>query len=186
MKNTYLKLSLLIVICLTTFLGIQTCNAQADPFPYDSFLNKQPYFATNKTLATDSLFLQDLKVIKHFVQLDSIDVELLKPNILAALMLEQVNAGKASTFQVLINYFREFKSTIAYKDFRKGVLLYRNMEGQKVNLSNWEVDKELFVKLGFTEADLEDFKEYILNRAPKDISYKEAYTGYMKEIAALK
>jgi hypothetical protein len=186
MKNTYVKLSLLVVICFTTFLDIQTCNAQDDPFPYDSFLKKQPYFATHKTLSTDSLFLQDLKVIKHFVMLDSIDVELLKPNILAALMLEQANAGKATTFQVLINYFKEFKSTIAYKDFRKGVLLYRNMEGQKVNLSNWEVDKELFVKLGFTEADLEDFQDYILNRAPKNINYKEAYTGYMKEIAALK
>jgi hypothetical protein len=186
MKNITIKLLLLVAFFFTTFQGIQTCNAQDHSFPYDSFLNKQPYFATHKTLPTDSLFLQDLKVIKHFVQIDSIDVELLKPNILAALMLEQVNAGKAATFQVLINYFNEFKSTIAYKDFRKGVLLYRNMEGQTVNLSNWDVDKELFVKLGFTEADLEDFKDYIINRAPKNINYKEAYTGYMKEIAALK
>jgi hypothetical protein len=59
------------------------------------------------------------------------------------------------------------------------------MERQPVNISNWDTDKQLFIKLGFTESDLEDFKEYISQRAPKNINYKEAYVGYMKEIEAL-
>jgi hypothetical protein len=185
MKNISIKLSLLSLIWFTISTAASNCLAQ-DNFPYESFLKKQPYFAANKTLATDSLFLQDLKIIKHYVPLDSIDAELLKPNVLAALMLDQVNAGKAATFKVLIDYFHEFKGSIAYIDFRKGLVLYKDMERKQVSLDNWNTDRELFIKLGFTEADLEDFKDYIVNRAPKNIDYKAAYVGYMKEISELK
>ena len=185
MKNILVKLSSVLSICFLLFINVSSGVAQ-NQFSYESFLQKQPYFVAHKTLPTDSLFLQDLKIIKHFVKLDSVDAELLKPNVLTVLMLDQVNAGKEATFQVLINYFNDFKKSIAYADFRKGLLLYRDMERQKVDLNRWEKHKELFVKLGFTEADLEDFKDYIINRAPKDINYKEAYVGYMKEIAALK
>ena len=185
MKNIPIKLSLLTLSWFAFSIAASSCLAQ-DKFPYESFLSKQPYFAANKALATDSLFLQDLKIIRHYVMLDSIDAELLKPNVLAALMLDQVNAGKAATFQVLIDYSHDFKSSIAYVDFRKGLILYKDMERKQVDLDNWNQDKELFVKLGFTEADLEDFKDYILNRAPKNINYKAAYVGYMKEISELK
>jgi hypothetical protein len=183
MKKTKPYLCAMCLLLLSLFASVD-CAAQ-EKFPYESFLKKQPYFATHKVMPTDSLFLQDVKILRHYVDLDSIDMELLKPNVLSALMLEQVNAGKASTFKVLIDYFKDFKSSISYQDFRSGLLLYRKMERQPVNLSNWDMDKQLFVKLGFTESDLEDFKEYISQRAPKDINYKEAYVGYMKEIEAL-
>jgi hypothetical protein len=183
MKNTRLNLYTLYLLLLALFGSVDS-TAQ-ETFPYDTFLKKQPYFAANKAMPTDSLFLQDVKILKHYLDLDSIDMELLKTNVLSALMLDQVNAGKASTFKVLVDYFKDFKSSISYQDFRKGVLLYRKMERQPVNLSNWDTDKQLFVKLGFTESDLEDFKEYISERAPKNINYKEAYVGYMKEIDAL-
>ena len=185
MKNT-IHNAFVCLIVLSLFLsGISKVEAQ-DKFQYDSYLQKQPYFAANKALVTDSLFLQDVKILKHYIVLDSIDMELLKPNVLSVLMLDQVNAGKASTFEVLINYFKEFKASISYQDFRQNVLMYRRMESLKVNLDHWDTDKELFVKLGFTESDLDDFKDYIRKRAGKNISYKEAYVGYMKEIEALK
>ncbi|MEJ7560577.1 MAG: hypothetical protein WKF66_19865 [Pedobacter sp.] len=176
----------LCAVCLVLLSLLRSVDSSAqEKFPYDSFLEKQPYFATHKVIPTDSLFIQDVKILRHYLDLDSIDMELLKPNVLSALMLEQVNAGKASTFKVLVDYFKDFKNSISYQDFRNGVILYRKMERQPVNLSNWENDKQLFVKLGFTESDLEDFKEYISQRAPKNINYKEAYVGYMKEIEAL-
>jgi hypothetical protein len=183
MKKTKPYIGVVCLLLLSLFRSVDS-SAQ-EKFPYDSFLQKQPHFATQKVMPTDSLFLQDVKILKHYLQLDSFDLELLKPNVLSALMLEQVNAGKASTFKVLVDYFKDFKSSISYQDFRNGVMLYRKMERQPVNLSNWDTDKQLFIKLGFTESDLEDFKEYMSQRAPKNINYKEAYVGYMKEIEAL-
>ena len=192
MKNMMLNLLLLCMhirnVFLIFFLLLVGSRSEAiaqDKFHYDEFLKKEPYFARHNAKAADSLFLQDIRILNHFLELDSIDAELLKPSILGALMIEQSRGGKPATFKTLIDYLKNFKTSISYQDFRKGVVLYKKLEGKKVDLNNWDTDKRLFVILGFTESDLEDLRNYITERADQNMTYKQAYVGYMKEIEAL-
>lgn len=177
------------VIMLKLILVIVILNCCNDTFaqdtPFVAFLNQEPYFAAHNAKAMDSLFLKDVGVLNYFLNFDSLDAQLFKPPILAAILLEQVRAGKPATFKTMIDYFKSFRQTIAYKDFRTGLVLYKKLENLPVVLNNWEEDKLLFVRLGFTESDLEDFKKFLQNRASKNATYKQAYTAYMKEIEAL-
>jgi hypothetical protein len=60
------------------------------------------------------------------------------------------------------------------------------MAAKKVNLDNWESDKELFVRMGFTAGDLEDFKGFLGSLGPENLTYKAALTRYMTEIEAMR
>ncbi|WP_256006138.1 hypothetical protein [Pedobacter deserti] len=148
-------------------------------------LDQEPYFARYAAKPSDSLFQKDIQIIRGSVKLDSIDAEILKAPVLAALLVEQVRKGKPATYRTIIEFITLFKTTPAYQDFRTGVLLYKKLEAIKVNLDHWDDDKMLFVRLGWTENDLEDFKSFIEKQQPKQMTYKDAYVQYMKEIESL-
>ena len=150
-----------------------------------SILSKEPNFLKTRLKSTDSLFLTDINVIKTYVTLDSIDIEILKPQILYTVLIE-AKVDSAVTYQTLINAIQAFKEGIGYAEFRKGIILYKQMALIKVNPQNWPNDQALFRKLGFTEADLDDFLLFISKAENKDMNYKQAYLAYMKEIDNLK
>ncbi len=177
MKNshsiTILTTALLLLLSMVTFAQ-QTNDEQR-------LLSEQPNFLKSRLKATDSLFVHDITVIKKFVALDSVDVEILKPQILYA-VLSDSKVDSVVTYQTLVNAVRAFKQNIGYAEFRKGILLYKQMALIKVNPENWKNDQALFKRLGFTEADLEDFLLFISKPENKNLNYKEAYLAYMKEI----
>lgn len=148
-------------------------------------LAKEPHFLQSRLKSTDSLFLEDINVIKKYVQLDSVDIEILKPQILYAVLVE-AKVDSAVTYKTLIDAIQTFKGGIGYNEFRKGILLYKQMASIKVNPQNWSNDQVLFRKLGFTEADLDDFLLFISKAENKEMNYKQAYLAYMKEIDNLK
>jgi len=171
---------------VVVFIILSWCNISfAQDSVYTAFLNREPYFAAHHAKITDSLFLKDVRILNYFLKFDSLDAELLKPPVLGAVLLEQARAGKPATFKTMIDYFQSFRQTLAYQDFRTGLVLYKKLENQPVDLNNWEQDKLFFVRLGFTESDLEDFKDFLQSRSSKNATYKQAYTAYMKEIEAL-
>jgi len=147
-------------------------------------LSQEPNFLKNRLKMTDSLFIQDVAVLKKFVALDSIDLEILKPQILYTILSDS-NVDTIVTYRKLVEAVQAFKQNIGYTEFRKGILLYKQMATIKVNPANWEKDQLLFRKLGFTEADLEDFLLFISKPEHKNLNYKEAYLAYMKEIDSL-
>lgn len=167
------------------FLLISAYSAPAQENPNDKqLLARQPNFLKTHLKTTDSLFIQDVAVLKKFIVFDNVDTALLKPRILYAVLRES-NIDIAATYQTLVDALRTFKQGIGYIEFRKGIILYRQMATIKVNPANWEKDQELFRKLGFTEADLEDFFLFIAKPENKNLNYKEAYLAYMKEIDSL-
>lgn len=147
-------------------------------------LAQEPHFLKTRLKSTDSLYLKDLSVVKRFVALDSIDLEILKPQILYNILSES-KVDTTVTYQKLVDAVKDFKQNIGYAEFRKGILLYKQMAAVKVNPKNWENDQILFRKLGFTEADLEDFLLFISKPEHQNLNYKEAYLAYMKEIDSL-
>lgn len=165
-------------------LSLSSSYAQEKP-ANQPLLSKVPNFLKSRLKHTDSLFLEDINLIKRYVQLDSIDLEILKPQILYAVLIE-TKVDSAVTYKTLINAIQTFKGGIGYTEFRKGIILYKQMALVKVNPQNWANDQVLFRKLGFTEADLDDFLLFISKTENKELNYKQAYLAYMQEIDNLK
>nr|WP_121273869.1 hypothetical protein [Pedobacter schmidteae] len=152
----------------------------------EKVLDTEPYFVRHKPAAGDSLLKRDIAILKHCGNFEAVDSVFFKGAMLGALMLDQVRLGKRATYRTLIDYFAEFKKTIAYKDFIKGLLLYKEMATKKVNLNNWDTDKELFVRMGFTATDLDDFKDFLVGKATENLTYKAALTKYLAELEAMR
>lgn len=151
----------------------------------EALLDQKPYFADHRAGATDSLFIRDITILKHFITFDEVEAELLKGPVLKEILSNEVEKNKPATYRTMVDFMTDFRRTIAYKDFVSGVLLFRDLENRKVNPKNWDTDQALFVKLGFTESDLADFRVYINEPKHSKLSYKEAYLQYMKEIDEL-
>ena len=162
-----------------------TANAQVD-IDCEKVLDKEPFFVKHKSSEKDSRLQQDIAVLKHCGNFEGADTVFFKGPMLGALMLDQVRLGKPATYRTLINYFNDYKKTPAYKDFVKGLTIYQELAGKKIDLNNWEADKELFVRMGFTAGDLEDFKFFLSGLAAEDLTYKAALTRYMSEIEAMR
>lgn len=149
-------------------------------------LDKEPFFVKHKLSQDDSMLKKDIAILKHCGNFELADTIFFKGSLLGALMLDQVRIGKPATFRTLINYFDSYKKTPAYQEFVKGLLLYQELAGKKIDLNNWEVDKELFVRMGFTVSDLEDFKLFLTGLAAESLTYKSALSRYMSEIEAMR
>lgn len=178
-KKHYHLLATFLLLFITYFSYAQKNTAD------QSTLSKAPHFLQSRLKSTDSLFLEDISVIKKHIQLDSVDLEILKPQILYAVLIE-TKVDSAVTYKTLIEAIQTFKGGIGYTEFRKGIVLYKQMAAIKVNPQNWSNDQVLFRKLGFTEADLDDFLVFISKAENKEMNYKQAYLAYMKEIDNLK
>lgn len=149
-------------------------------------LDQEPYFVKHKTLEKDSMLLRDIRILKECGQFAPEDSVFLKGPMLGALLLDQVRLGKPATYRTLIDYFAAFKKTIAYKDFLVGLKLYQVLSDKKVNLENWKEDQELFVRIGFTTNDLDDFRQFLADQPQANLTYREALTAYMRSMEALR
>jgi hypothetical protein len=151
-------------------------------FDCNKVIDQEPYFVHHEFLPSDSLFIRDVSILKHCGNFDTVESELLKSSVLTTVMREQVNAGKPATYRTIIDFISTFKKTQEYQEFRDGVVLYRTLENKKVNLKDWENDQKLFIRMGFTQNDLDDFKEYIAVAPASGLTYKEAYLSYIKAL----
>lgn len=174
---------LFLSICFSMIFFSYQSSAQTTYKP--EVVNEEPYFVQHNAKSSDSLFKRDVSILKYFGKFDGVDTGLLKAQILGTIMFEQVSAGKRATYQTIIDYLQHFKQTDGYKEFLDGFLLYKKLEDKKVSIADWENDKVFFIKMGFTESDLDDFKSYIAMPSHEQMTYKQAYSSYMKEIDEL-
>lgn len=149
-------------------------------------LDQEPYFVRHKSGAKDQALLRDIEILKRCGNFSPVDSAFLKGNMLGMLMLQEVRAGKPATYRTLVNFFENFRKTAEYKDFSYGLALYRKIGTKKVNLEDWAVDQELFVRMGFTINDLEDFKAFIFRPEHADLSYLKVFSKYMNEIEGMR
>jgi len=178
------KLFLYIILILAINANLTPLYAQK-PLSSGALGSQQPYFGRLHTVITDTLFSKDLQVLKQLCSFDEITTTLLKKPVLRQIMFDQIEKGKPGTYQTIVDYIQDFKTTEAYQDFADGIRLYQKLEVQKVNLANWEADKLFFVRLGFTAADLEDLKAFISQPEHREMTYKQVYMSYLEEMEAL-
>lgn len=173
---------------LTFFVLLGCCfNLMAqEKTDCDKVLDTEPYFVKNKSDEKDKALIRDIEILKRCGKFNSIDSAFLKGSLLGGLMLEEVNKGKPATYRTIINFFSEFRKTDRYKDFAYGLSLYQKIGKKTISEATWEVDKELFVRMGFTENDLEDFKAFMLKSENLKLSYLVVLTKYMTEIESMR
>lgn len=178
----------MLVKYLTLFVFVFSCTTAIAQEVIDckKLLDTEPYFVQHKSSEKDSLLKRDIAILKHCGNFETIDSVFFKGPMLGALMLDQVRIGKPATYRTLIDYFNDYKKTIAYKDFIKGLVIYKELAQKKIDLNNWETDKELFVRMGFTVGDLEDFKSFLTNVAGQNLTYKAALTKYLSDIEVMR
>ena len=157
-----------------------------DTLNCEQLLDRQPYFVKYKSGEKDLALKRDIEILKHCGNFNSVDSALLKGPILGVLMLEQVNAGKPATYRTIIDFFKEFRDTPKYKDFAYGLELYKKTGQKKVSADNWDQDKELFVRMGFTVNDLEDFRTFMIKPENVGQTYLAVLSRYMTELEGMR
>ena len=175
----------LTIIMITLFFSLSYNASGQQKIDCSLLQDSEPYFAAHKVTASDSLFQRDIAIIKQCGNLDSLDQELLKVPVLGSIMLGQVRKGKPATYRTIIDYITDFKKTSEYEEFATGVLLYRKLENKKADTTTWEQDKMLFVRMGFSESDLEDLKLFMAMPGQKNMTYKQLYISYMNDLEKL-
>lgn len=174
-----LPLFLLLIIFSITASGQDTLNCER-------VLDQEPYFVRHKSGEKDLALKRDIEILKRCGNFNTADSILLKGPILGVLMLEQVNTGKPATYRTIVDFFKNFRDTPKYRDFAYGLELYKKIGQKKVNPESWSTDKELFVRMGFTVNDLDDFKIFMSKPEHATESYMTVFSRYMAELEEMR
>ncbi|WP_316822476.1 hypothetical protein [Pedobacter gandavensis] len=171
-------------LLLLTFIGLPIFAQEK--LDCEKILDQEPYFVRHKSGEKSEALLRDIEILKHCGDFNPVDSAFLKGNMLGMLLLQEVRAGKPATYRTLVDFFQNFRKTAEYKDFSYGLALYRKIGEKKVSLQDWPSDQELFVRMGFTVNDLEDFKEFVFRPAHVELNYLQVFSKYMKEIEEMR
>jgi len=181
--STLYILMKIITSLLISVLTMTTCGLSAQTkTDCNLVLDQEPYFAKHKTAVTDPLFLKDLDILNRCGNFRGLDSVLLKGSVLAAFLLSEVNDGKPATYRTLIDFMAGFRNTQDYFQVVGSLQLYKNLEHKKVNLQEWDQAQPFFVKLGFTQNDIDDFKVFVAIPEHQNLTYIQAYYLYMQEL----
>lgn len=147
-------------------------------FNCEKILNSEPEFIKNKSGKIDNLFIKDMEIVKECGNFDSIDIELMAGPMLAPLMIQQATANKTITYKAIIENFAQFKKSDEYKDLYEKTFVSKQLENKIVDVKDWEENKPLFIKLGLSEQELVDLKDFIIIQSGLKLTYKQVFAKY--------
>ncbi len=171
--------SILLKIIIPLLLLALTSSCQNTPADCDKILNKVPYMArygASEPINSDSL-IQDVSILKNCGRFDSIDVELLQPQLLGVLMIKDITENKEVTYRSLLNRINEFKKTDDYPKIREVIVIAKKLAGKIASASEFEKDKELLKKI-MTSEDLAAFKIFLEKNGSQTMTYRDAIARY--------
>jgi thioredoxin-related protein len=158
-------------------ISLTSCG-QPSKFDCKKTLDKVPYFVShNISEPSDSLRL-DFDILKNCGNLDSIDSELLTGPMLGSIMIQQATNDKKITYNTILKSINAFKKTDNYSKFRDAIIASKTLENKIVTADEFEKDKELLVKAGMPQSELDAFKIFIQSSTSQKMTYKEAFTKY--------
>ncbi|MBB5636487.1 hypothetical protein HDE68_002388 [Pedobacter cryoconitis] len=169
-------------LLISILFGVKGISFGQNKIDCNQVLDQEPYFAKHQVVQTDSLFLRDIEILKHCGDYAEVDSMILKGSVLSAFLHTAMDEGKPATYRTMIDFMHEFKTTQDYRQFIESLQLYRNLENRKVNLAEWDLAQPFFVMMGFTQNDIDDFKQFIANPAYHNLTYIAVYNLYMKEL----
>jgi len=165
------------IISAILLISLASCG-QPSKFDCKKTLDKVPYFVRhNITEPNDSLQI-DFDILRSCSKLDSIDSELLTGPMLGSIMIQQATNDKVITYNTILKSINAFKKTDNYPKFRDAIIASKTLENKIVTAEGFEKDKDLLVKAGMPQSDLDAFKIYIQSNGSQKMTYKEAFEKY--------
>jgi thioredoxin-related protein len=165
------------IISVFLLFSLTSCGQQSK-FDCKKTLDKIPYFVRH-SLAEPSDSLQiDFDILRNCGKLDSIDGELLTGPMLGSIMIQYAANNKVITYNTILKSINAFKKTDNYPKFRDAIIASKTLENKIVTTEDFEKDKELLVKTGLSQSELDGFKTFIQLNTSQKMTYKEAYEKY--------
>jgi len=142
-------------------------------------LNQTPYIARqHKTLSKDSVEI-DFEILRHCGKLDSIDNFLLDGPFIGQIMIYLISKETPITYNELLKKINEYKKSQDYLKIKDQIIVSRTLENKIISIEEFEKDKLLLLKIGMTESELKDFKDFIESNQSQKMTYKEAFAKYL-------
>jgi thioredoxin-related protein len=120
----------------------------------------------------------DLDILKSCGKLDSIDTELFTGPMLGLILIQHPTNDKQKTYNSILKSINEFKKTDNYTKFRDAIIASNALENKIVTTNGLEEDKELLLKAGMPQSELDSFRLFIRSNYQQKMTYKEAFTKY--------
>lgn len=139
----------------------------------DKYLSKIPFFVRNPPPIPEDSLNFDISIIAQCGQLDSVDREIFKGPQLSMVMIKFPGNGKSVTYRSILASINSFKQTEQYEGIREAAAISMALKNKTADINNWETDKQLFVKLGAGESDLQQFKDF-LSKQTTPMTYAQA------------
>lgn len=151
---------------------------QQEKFDCKKTLDKTPYFVRHKGTAQNDSLQMDFDILKSCGNLDSVDSKLLTGPMLGTILIQQATNDKVITYTTILKSINSFKKTDNYTTFRDAIIASMILENKIVTTDEFEKDKELLIKAGLPQSELDAFKFYIQSNTSQKMTYKEAFTKY--------
>jgi thioredoxin-related protein len=157
--------------------SLTTCG-QTNKFECKKILDRSPYFLRHKVTEPSDSLQMDFDVLRSCGNLDSIDSELLTGPMLGTILIQHATKDKEVTYKTILKSINAFKKTDNYAKFRDAIIASKTLENKIVTADGFENDKELLIKAGMSQSELDDFKVFIQSMTSQKMTYKEAFTKY--------
>lgn len=165
------------IISAFLLFSLTSCGQQSK-FNCKKTLNKTPYFVRHSVAEPSDSLQMDFEILKYCGKLDSIDSELLTGPMLGSIMIQHLTNEKVITYNTILNSIGAFKKTDNYQTFREAIIASKTLESKIAASAEFENDKELLIKAGLPQSDLDGFKTFIQSNVSQKMAYKEAFTKY--------
>ena len=144
-------------------------------------LERTPYFIRHSVTETNDSLQMDFDILKICGKLDTIDNELLTGPILGSIMIQHQTKHKKITYNTILNSINAFKKTDNYSKFRDAIIASKTLENKIVSAEVFEKDKDLLLKAGLSQSELDGFKTYIQSNTSQKMTYRKAFAKYSAE-----
>jgi len=165
------------IISSLLLFSLTSCGQQSK-FDCKKTLNKTPYFGRHSVSEPNDSLQIDFDILRNCGKLDSIDSELLTGPLLGSIMFQHATNDKVITYNTILKSINAFKKTDNYSKFRDAIIASKTLENKIVTTEAFEKDKELLIKAGLPQSELDGFKTFIQSNASQKMTYKEAFAKY--------
>lgn len=174
------------IISAFLLFSLTSCGQQ-NAADCNKILERTPYFISHSVAETNDSLQMDFDILKNCGKLDSIDSELLTGPMLGSIMIQHLTNDKKVTYNTILKSINAFKKTDYYSRFRDAMIASKTLEHKIVSADAFEKDKELLLKAGLSQSELDSFKTYIQSNPSQKMTYREAFAKYSstKEIPQL-
>lgn len=155
-----------------------TSYGQQNKFDCNKTLDKTPYFVRHSVAEPSDSLQMDFDILRNCGKLDSIDSELLTGPMLGSIMIQHLTNDKVITYNTILKSISAFKKTDNYPKFRDAIITSKTLENKIVTTEEFEKDKELLIKAGLPQSELDGFKAFIQANTSQKMTYKEAFAKY--------